>query len=301
MKAWKKTTATSVLVGTLILAGCGDADGDESNGDNGGTEDAAESGGSVEIGYNNWAENIAVTNMWAILLEEEGYDVEMSNMEKAPLFAGVASGDIDIGMEVWLPTTDQHHVDEYGDDFDVQGEWYEGTVLGLAVPEYMEDVNSIEDLNDYAEEFDETIMGIEPGSSLVETTEEVQEAYDLDLELQTSSEQAMISELDSAYSSEEPIVVTMWSPHWVLSEYDIKYLEDPENVYGDGDDIVYISRDGFEEEYEEVVQYLNNMHFDDETLGALMAEINETDDAQEGAQAWIDDNRELVDEWLEIE
>ncbi|PSL50427.1 glycine betaine/proline transport system substrate-binding protein [Salsuginibacillus halophilus] len=298
MRAWKRTTATSVLAGTLILAGCGDADGDDSNGEDDGN---AESGGSVEIGYNNWAENIAVTNMWAILLEEEGYDVEMSNMEKAPLFAGVASGDVDIGMEVWLPTTDQHHIDEYGDDFDIQDEWYEGTVLGLAVPEYMEDLNSLEDLNDYAEELDETIMGIEPGSSLVETTEEVQEVYDLDLDLQTSSEQAMISELDSAYSSEEPIVVTMWSPHWVLAEYDIKYLEDPENVYGDGDDIVYISRDGFEEEYEEVVQYLNNMFFDDETLGALMAEINEADDAQEGAQAWIDDNRELVDEWLEID
>ena len=43
-----------------------DTDGGEPSGD-----------GEIEIGLNNWAENVAVANMWAIVLEEEGYDVEL--------------------------------------------------------------------------------------------------------------------------------------------------------------------------------------------------------------------------------
>ncbi len=277
----------------LILAACGDDGAEENNG-----ETSSKEAETIEIGYNNWAENIAASNMWKILLEEEGYDVELINLEKTAVFAGVAEGDLDIGMEVWIPFTDQHHIEEYGNDFQTQAEWYENTELGLVVPEYMDEVNSLEDLNDYTEETDGEIIGIDPGASLMELTEEAIEHYDLNYDLQASSEQAMMTELDEAYQNEEPIVVTLWSPHWAFADYDLKYLEEPDTVYGEADDIVYISNDGFEEEYSEVAEWMNNWKFDDESLGGLMSTINEMDDPEEGAQAWIEENRDLVEEWI---
>src|SRR5690625_3811681 len=33
---------------------------------------------AIEMGQINWAENIAVTNMWKVILEEEGYDVNLN-------------------------------------------------------------------------------------------------------------------------------------------------------------------------------------------------------------------------------
>ncbi|WP_233269497.1 glycine betaine ABC transporter substrate-binding protein [Alteribacillus sp. YIM 98480] len=281
------------LTAMLILAACGDDGAEENNG-----ETSSKEAETIEIGYNNWAENIAASNMWKILLEEEGYDVELINLEKTAVFAGVAEGDLDIGMEVWIPFTDQHHIEEYGNDFQTQAEWYENTELGLVVPEYMDEVNSLEDLNDYTEETDGEIIGIDPGASLMELTEEAIEHYDLNYDLQASSEQAMMTELDEAYQNEEPIVVTLWSPHWAFADYDLKYLEEPDTVYGEADDIVYISNDGFEEEYSEVAEWMNNWKFDDESLGGLMSTINEMDDPEEGAQAWIEENRDLVEEWI---
>jgi glycine betaine/proline transport system substrate-binding protein len=37
---------------------------------------------------------------------------------------------------------------------------------------------------------------------------------------------------------------------------------------------------------------------DDDSLGGLMAEIEQAGDPVEGAETWIEDNQDLVDEWL---
>ncbi|MGP4763518.1 glycine betaine ABC transporter substrate-binding protein, partial [Klebsiella pneumoniae] len=33
-------------------------------------------------------------------------------------------------------------------------------------------------------------------------------------------------------------MVSGWRPHWMFIEHDLKMLEDPENVYGDGEELV---------------------------------------------------------------
>ncbi len=279
------------MIALLVFAGC--------EADNGGNGAAEDNPGTVRIGMNNWAENIAVSNMWKILLEEEGYEVELVDVDKAVLYSGIAEGDLDIGMEVWLPATDAPFVDEYGDRFDIQDTWYEGTQLGLVVPEYM-DIESMDELNDYASDFSNEIIGIDPGSSINGLTEDAVDIYDLDFDFIEGSEPGMLSTLDSAYENEDPVVVTLWSPHWAFAEYDLKYLNDPEGIYGEGDDIYFITREGFEDDFAPVLETINASFFDDQSLGELMAIIEELDDPVEGAQTWIDDNRELVDGWLAL-
>src|SRR5699024_3681959 len=160
------------------------------------------------------------------------------------------------------------------------------------------DINSIEDLIGKEEEFESEIFGIDPGSSIMNLTEEVITEYGLDYELLPSSEPSMITELRSHIKNEEPIVVTLWKPHWVFAEMDLKILDDPKNIYGDQEDIHYGLRLGFEDDHPEIVEWFDNFKLDDEQLGSLIAELNEADSEEEGAQNWIDDNQDLIDEWL---
>lgn len=285
----KKLLLTLVLMISLVLAACG------------GTKSEGEAGESKELtfGINNWAENIAVSNMWKILLAEKGYEVELTELEKGAVWTGIAQGDLDIAPEVWLPFTDEPLYEEYKEDIVLGSEWYKGTALGLAVPTYMEDLNSLDQLNDFADELGDQIVGIDAGSSLVGITGTAVDEYGLNLELIPSSEPAMMTELKKAYDKQEPVVVTLWSPHWAFAEYDLKYLEDPKGVYGEPDDILFMSRKGFEEDYPEVWEYLQNWEMDDASLGSLMSTINKAGSPEEGAQKWIDENRELVDSWME--
>lgn len=267
-----------------------------------GGKEGLESGkGTIKIGHNNYVENIAVSHLWKQILEEKGYRVELTQTEKAPLWTGVAGGNMDMAVEVWLPHTDAPYYDQYKDRVELHEPWYKGTALGLVVPKYMKDVETISDLNRYKDQFKRgdkpSIVGIDPGASLMRLTEKAIQSYDLDYKLIESSEPAMLSELDSAYKKKEPVVVTLWNPHWVFNKYDLKYLKDTKKVYGEPDTIYYVTRKGFKKDQPEVVRWMDNWHMDDETLGALLKNMEDADHPEQAIKQWMDDHRELIEEW----
>lgn len=288
----------TMVFAAVLLISCGTENEDNDGGNAEGSDQTVENKGTIKLGVNNWADYIAVTNMWKVLLEEQGYEVELHQLEKGPVWTGLAQGDLDIAAQVWLPTMDEPYYNEYKDKVELKEIWYEDVGMGLTVPTYV-DIDSLEQLNDHADSFDDRIVGIDAGASVMHLTKEAIEEYGLEYELIESSEPAMLSELEKAYENEELIVVTLWNPHWVFSDYDLKYLEDPKLVYGEGDDSYFATRVGFEDDHPEVVQWMNNWKMDDDSLGELMALGLELGDPLEAAKQWIEENRALVDEWMQ--
>ena len=82
------------------------------------------------------------------------------------------------------------------------------------------------------------IIGIEPGAGIMELTKTAIEDYGLDdWKLIEGSSAAMVAELKKAYNNQEPIIVTGWSPHWMFSSFDLKYLDDPKGSFGGAENI----------------------------------------------------------------
>src|SRR5690625_5082987 len=75
-----------------VMAACGSADDNESSGNND-TEST-----TIDMGQINWAENIAVTNMWKVILAEHGYDVEFHVLDIGTTMEALANDELDIGM-----------------------------------------------------------------------------------------------------------------------------------------------------------------------------------------------------------
>ncbi|MDQ0208684.1 glycine betaine ABC transporter substrate-binding protein [Alkalicoccobacillus murimartini] len=286
----RKNVLSGILLTTAIsLTACGG----DSTGD----------GGSITIGHTTYSDGTAFAYVWKQLLEEQGYDVDITTFEKAFLFEGTTNGDLDISFPAWLPFTDQSYVSLDTDDLEIseEGIMYKGAHNGLVVPTYMEDINSISDLNDHIDEFDATIAGIDPGSSLMQIMhEEIIPHYNLEaFELTNSSEQAMMQQLDTAYQNQDPVVVTLWSPHYAFEDYDLKYLEDPDQAFGEPDDIYYMGRNGFTEDFPEVDSWLKNSFFEEEQLSELLSLRQQLGDDEEAASQWIEENRDVTDSWLD--
>ena len=219
------------------------------------------------------------------------------------MWTAVAEGDLDVHFEAWLPKSDKPMWDEYADTINKYGPWYEGTQIGLAVPSYV-GIDSIADLNNNRSEFENTgtgakIVGIDAGSMLMKMSREALEEYDLDYELMSSSGPVMAAELTKAIDNEEPVVVTLWKPHWLFSQVDVKFLEDPKSVYGKIENIHFITHEDFPETHPQVLEWMQNWKLNDSTLGSLMATIKDSESPEEGAAKWIEENRELVDSWFE--
>lgn len=299
MKKWKKGFGfiSTILMATVLTA-CGDADGQTGDGQTG--AQAEESDKELTISQINWAENIAVTNMWKVILEEKGYDIKLNVLNMGVTMQALESGDIDASLEVWLPVQDANYLKEYQDTVNFsEATWYDNAKVGLVVPSYVEEVNSVEDLNEHKELFSSNIVGFDPGAGTMEVTEQLITDYELEFELLQSSEAAMLAEISEAIKKEEPIVAPLWSPHWVFSKYDLKFLEDPQNTFGGIEKIHHATRQGFEEDHPEVSEWLKNWKMEDEQIGELIEYVESAEDPLAGATKWVDENEELIGEWVQ--
>jgi glycine betaine/proline transport system substrate-binding protein len=258
---------------------------------------------TITIGVNNWAENVAVANLWQALLEQKGYRVTLQPGDKAIIYSGVAQGKLDLTFEVWLPSADGPPYANVQSRVDKIGPWFARAQLGLAVPDYVP-IDSIDQLNAHAGELQHdgkpTIFGIEPGSGLMKLTDRARTEYGLNATVLPSSEAAMLLALDRAEKRHEPIVVTLWNPHWVWAKYPMHYLKDPKQVFGQPDAIYAISTKGFGNRHPDVARWMGKWKMDDHMLGSLMQAIRDEgeSDPRKGVAKWIADNRDAVDVWL---
>ncbi|WP_077623131.1 glycine betaine ABC transporter substrate-binding protein [Sediminibacillus massiliensis] len=152
-----------------------------------------------------------------------------------------------------------------------------------------------------SEELDYTITGIEPGAGVVKSAENATETYDslAGWEVETSSSGAMATALGEAYDNEEPIIVTGWTPHWKFAKYDLKYLEDPEGVFGEEEEIKTMVRQGLEEDMPEAYQILDNFHWETADMESVMLEVSDGTPAEEAAATWVEENSDKVAEWTD--
>ncbi|WP_226036875.1 glycine betaine ABC transporter substrate-binding protein [Aquibacillus saliphilus] len=291
MKFIKEKSIILFLSLIVVLAACGSTDNNED------VTEAEQK--TIHMGQINWAENIAVTNMWKVILEDRGYDVKFSVIDMGTTMKALEKGELDLSLEVWLPVQDANYFETYKEDVNFSEEvWYDNAKVGLVVPAYMEDINSIEDLNEHKELFESRITGFDPGAGTMEVTEQLISDYDLDFELIPSSEPAMLTAIGEAIKNEEAIVAPLWNPHRIFAEYDLKYLDDPKNTFGGIEKIHHATRHGFEEDFEEFDQWLKNWKMNDEEIGTLMTAVENAEEPLDGAKTWVENNQELVDQWI---
>ena len=290
---WKRT-----LVGALVsvltiglVAGCGTTPSKQEA-----TKPSENK--TVNIGYVNWTEDVAVSNLWKVLLEEKGYQVKLQSLDVAPLFVGLNKGNIDVFMDSWLPVMHKSYWDKYKDNLDDYGIWYKGEAkIGLVVPNYV-DIKTVAELKAKKDQFSGKIIGIDPGANMMKTTDELVQSYGLDYEVVRSSETAMMTALDKAYRNKRWIVITGWSPHWMFAKYDLKYLEDPKMSYGEAEKVHTLANKEFSKKNPEVAKMLKAFKLDDKQIGSLESLIIEGMEPEAAAKQWIIDNRALVDSWL---
>ncbi|MEV6484694.1 ABC transporter permease/substrate binding protein [Streptomyces sp. NPDC051576] len=292
-----------VVVLALVASGIG-VFGSSSDTTTAGAENIGK-GKNITIGYIPWDEGIASTFLWKELLEERGYKVTTTQYAAGPLYTGLATGQIDFQTDAWLPTTHAEYWKKYGKQLDDVGNWYGSTSLELTVPAYMKDVNTLADLKTHASEFGGKITGIEPSAGMMGLLKtKVLKAYGLtgSYDVVDGSTPAMLAELKRAYAKQQPIVVTLWSPHWAYSDYKLKKLKDPKGAWGKGDGVHTVARKGFTADNPDVGTWLRDFHMTEEQLTGLEAQIQKSGKGQEqtAVRTWLKQHPGLADKWAPV-
>lgn len=255
---------------------------------------------AVKIVYVDWASEKASANVVKAVIEDRlGRDCQLMPVSLIAMWESLAAGDQDAMVAGWMPSLQKRFYDKFKSEVDYLGHNMEGTSIGLVTPDYVS-IESIPELKNHAEKFDNKIIGIDPHAGIMEKTDLAIQEYGLDnFELVSGSGPTMTTVLGKAIKEKRWIVVTGWTPHWKFAKWDLKYLKDPRKVFGEAEYIDTVARKGLKEDMPEVYAFLDRFHWKPEDMARVMlwAQGDETTYLQ-AARRWIRENPGLVDTWV---
>ncbi|MBT6510042.1 MAG: ABC transporter substrate-binding protein [Rhodospirillaceae bacterium] len=291
----------------------------------------------IRIAENDWTGNLIDINVAKIILEEHmGMEVELIFADYTGQWAGLAVGDLDVSMEIWPSFSFDAHeewIDEKG-AVEVIGDLGVFAKAGWYVPTYViegdaergidaaaPDLKTHEDLNQYAELFSRAETS---GKGFYLSGVQTWEAHDEEridnlglnyMNVYAGSEGALVAEIESAYAKGEPLIMYMWTPHWVLAAYDLTEVELPaytDECYGIGQEepgdfacdfpseMTYnVARVGFKDENPEAYAFFQNMTLSSDIQQEMLLLVDvEGNSVDEAVRIWMAANEDTWKAWI---
>lgn len=302
-KSMKALGLSAVLTLSTVLSACG-------NGGSSSDNETSLGGKEIDIPYvatdNSTARSLVISEV----LQEVGYDVTNTPVESSgPMYASVSQNSDSFHASGIFPTTDKSYFNKFKDNLTVYDKesMIDDVKVGLAVPKYEEDVDSIADLkddNDFGKSVDWTIQGADSRNGIMKQTKNEIDEEDLEkYKLNESSSQDQLSKIQNAHKQQNPILFTAMEPNWMANELDFKILDDPDKIYGDNNqNINLVFNSNFKEQHPAAYKIATRVASDwskndEEELAKEIFVDNKN--PEQVAEDYVDDHENKVDEWTE--
>ena len=265
----------------------------------------AESCKKVRFADVGWTDIQATTGVAHNLLTALGYEPDVQVLAVPVTYTSLKNKDIDVFLGNWMPSM-AADVQPYLDDKSVEtvAMNLEGAGYGLVVPTYVADagVKSLKDIGPNKDKFSGKIYGIEPGNDgnriVLDMIADAANGLE-GFELVESSEAGMLSQAEKSMKSNEWIVFLGWTPHPIMGEMKIAYL-DGMGDSGFGAATVHTNvRAGYTTECPNVGKFISNLKFTLSMENQIMDAILKGEDANAAALTWLKANADAVTPWLD--
>lgn len=265
--------------------------------------------GTVSFSDVGWTDITATTAATTTVLDALGYETDVKVLSVPVTYTSLANGDIDIFLGNWMPTmeADIAPYREAG-TVDTVRMNLDGAKYTLAVNKAAADLGIADfaDIAAHADALDGKIYGIEPGNDGNRLIMDMIAADEFGLsgfEVAESSEQGMLAQVARADRRGEPVVFLGWEPHPMNANFDMTYLSGGDDWFGPnygGAQVYTNTRAGYAEECPNVGKLLNNLEFSLAMENEIMAAILDNgEDPNEAAAAWLKANMGVLDGWLD--
>ena len=269
----------------------------------------AESCQQVRLADVGWSD-LNITNATTrYLLSALGYETEVLRLSLPQTYDALAAGEADVFLGNWMPaqaklsqplvdagTVERLHANP------------QGAPYTPAVPQYVYDagVKNVADIARFADRFDHTLYGIEPGNDGNALVKKMiaSNAFGLgDFKLDESSEQGMLTQVRMKELLDHQWIVFLgWEPHPMNVRHKLAYLDGGDDYFGpnQGGATVYtVVRRGYAQQCPNVARLLGNLEFSLDMENQLMDRVlNEKDNPRRAVRNWIKRNPERLDAWL---
>ncbi len=258
----------------------------------------------VRLSDVGWTDIQATTAVTSVLLTALGYEPQVIQLSVPVTYASLKNKDLDVFLGNWMPSM-TNDIKDYTADGSVEtvSQNLEGAGYGLVVPTYVADagVKSLTDIGKFQDKFDNKIYGIEAGNDgnriildMISKPENNLTGFDL----VESSEAGMLTQAEQSMKDNQWIVFLGWTPHPVMGEMKITYL-DGMGDSGFGAATVHTNvRKGYLTECPNVGAFIKNLHFSLSMENEMMDSILKGGDPNTVATDWLKAHPDVVGPWL---
>lgn len=298
----------------------------------GGTAIAQDSTDPLRLTLHDWTGQHLTTYLMGEALKTIGTNVEYVQADYLAQFAGLETGDLHVGMEIW-ETTGREAMDAATATGKVENVGPTGMLAKEEwwYPSYMKEqcpgLPNWEALLEpaCAEAFG-TAETLPKGRYLGGPVtwggfdEERIEALDLPFEvIHAGTDAALFAELESAIQRQAPILLWIYAPHWAVAKYEGEWVEFPEytaecytdEAWGVNPDLTHdcgkpfgeiwkVTHSGVKDKWPAAHKAIQNFRIDNDTMGQLITEVDLNGKTVEAVVAeWMAANEPVWKAWLQ--
>jgi glycine betaine/proline transport system substrate-binding protein len=311
---------------TLVAAGCSDVSSSTPGASGGAVPD--NSATTINFSVSPWLGSAANVGVAQDLLEEKlGYTVSTTDIDEYAQFKSLANGDLDATLEVWPSghAADYKNYIKNGNGVVDGGELGITGQIGWYIPTYMlqdhPELATWEGLKGNESLFQTADSGsagqlLDGDPSYVTFDQPIADNLGLNLKVKyAGSEAAELTELDTAYSAQKPILMYFWTPHWAQQKYDLTLVQLPDvtpacedaaannaDAYACGyppDPLYKAFNEDLQTKAPAAFAFLSAMQWTVNDQNGVGLDIYNGMDPTDAAQKWIDANPTVWQPWVD--
>jgi glycine betaine/proline transport system substrate-binding protein len=255
-----------------------------------------------------WTDITATTATASVILEALGYKPQIQVLSVPVTYQSLKNKDLDVFLGNWMPTQ-ENDVRPFLDDKSVEsfGPNLVGAKYTLATNAKGAElgIKDFKDLAAHSKDLEGKIYGIEPGN---DGNRLILDMVDKDtfglkgFEVVESSEQGMLAQVARADRAGKPVVFLGWEPHPMNANFKLTYLTGGDDIFGPnfgGASVFTNVRAGFTKDCPNAGTFITNLKFSLPMENEIMGKIlNDGEDPQKAASAWLKANPAAVTPWL---
>jgi glycine betaine/proline transport system substrate-binding protein len=292
---------------------------------------AQDSQDPIRLTLQDWTGQLITTRIMGEVLQQAGLNVEYVVAEYLAQFAGLKTGDLHVGMEMW-ETTGREAMDEATATGDVEnlGETGMVAIEEWWYPSYMKEVcpglpNWEALLEPACAEAFATPETAPDGRYLGgpvtwagfddERVEALEMPYTV---IHAGTDAALFAELESAYQRKAPILLWVYAPHWAPIKYEGEWVEFPpyeavcydDPAWGSNPDLAYdcakprgpiwkVAWAGVKDKWPSAYSAIQAFNVSNDEMGAMVAAVDLEGGTVEAVVAdWMAANEDRWKGWI---
>jgi len=242
----------------------------------------------ITIGCRADVSAISMSHLAKEILSQKGYVVDVETFTDGELYEALAQNKIQAIVSAWFYKSEYVIYESVKDKVDDLGSNCEQLRRGFVVPRYV-DTAEISELTMYRSKFNNVLYYFEEIPLLNELAMEANNLYDLNYDLVELSQQEIDDKLKEAVDEGQWIVFCGYIPHWIFAKYDVRFLADTKNVFGEQQEIHTLVNKDLKTENKEIYDILKGFCLYESELNDLLYEVNKkgTDNLKKTVFAWL--------------